>query len=232
MELIEFKNIYKTYKNGVTALCDVNVAIGKGEFVFVIGASGSGKSTFIKLLYREEKPTKGEVYVGGINVAKLRNGKVYKLRRKLGIVFQDYKLLPKKTVYENVAFALKMYGLNSGEIREKTIKALDQVGLKDKWRSFPDQLSGGEQQRVSIARAIVNNPKVLICDEPTGNLDPVTSLEVMKVIDDINKSLGTTIIMATHDKEIVNKFKKRVLLLDKGILVSDAVKGTYKNERN
>ena len=232
MELIEFKNIYKTYKNGVTALCDVNVAIGKGEFVFVIGASGSGKSTFIKLLYREEKPTKGEVFVGGINVAKLRNGKVYKLRRKLGIVFQDYKLLPKKTVYENVAFALKMYGLNSSEIREKTIKALEQVGLKDKWRSFPDQLSGGEQQRVSIARAIVNNPKVLICDEPTGNLDPVTSLEVMKVIDDINKSLGTTIIMATHDKEIVNKFKKRVLLLYKGILVSDTVKGTYKNERN
>ena len=232
MELIEFKNIYKTYKNGVTALCDVNVSIKKGEFVFVIGASGSGKSTFIKLLYREEKPTKGEVYVGGINVAKLRNGKVYKLRRKLGIVFQDYKLLPKKTVYENVAFALKMYGLNNSEIREKTIKALEQVGLKDKWRSFPDQLSGGEQQRVSIARAIVNNPKVLICDEPTGNLDPVTSLEVMNVIDDINKNLGTTIIMATHDKEIVNKFKKRVLLLDKGVLVSDMTKGTYKNERN
>ena len=232
MELIELKNIEKRYKNGVTALCNVNVEIGRGEFVFVIGASGSGKSTFIKLLYREEKPTKGEVYVGGINVAKLRNGKVYKLRRKLGIVFQDYKLLPKKTVYENVAFALKMYGLNNSEIREKTIQALDQVGLKEKWRSFPDQLSGGEQQRVSIARAIVNNPKVLICDEPTGNLDPVTSLEVMKVIEKINKELGTTIIMATHDKEIVNKFKKRVLVLDKGLLVSDMTKGTYKNERN
>ena len=232
MELIELKDVNKRYKNGVTALCDVNVEIKKGEFVFVIGASGSGKSTFIKLLYREEKPTKGSVFVGGINVAKLRNGKVYKLRRKLGIVFQDYKLLTKKTVYENVAFALKMYGLNNNEIRTKTIKALEQVGLKDKWRSFPDQLSGGEQQRVSIARAIVNEPKVLICDEPTGNLDPVTSLDVMKVIDEINKELGTTIIMATHDKEIVNKFKKRVLVLDKGILVSDMAKGTYKNERN
>ena len=232
MELIELKDVNKRYKNGVTALCDLNVSISKGEFVFVIGASGSGKSTFIKLLYREEKPTKGSVYVGGINVAKLRNGKVYKLRRKLGIVFQDYKLLPKKTVYENVAFALKMYGLKSSEIREKTIKALEQVGLKEKWRSFPDQLSGGEQQRVSIARAIVNEPKVLICDEPTGNLDPVTSLEVMKEIDKINKELGTTIIMATHDKDIVNKFKKRVLLLEKGILISDMVKGTYKNERN
>ncbi len=232
MELIELKDVNKRYKNGVTALCDLNVSIGKGEFVFVIGASGSGKSTFIKLLYREEKPTKGSVFVGGINVAKLRNGKVYKLRRKLGIVFQDYKLLPKKTVYENVAFALQMYGLNSSEIREKTIKALEQVGLKEKWRSFPDQLSGGEQQRVSIARAIVNEPKVLICDEPTGNLDPVTSMEVMKEIEKINKELGTTIIMATHDKEIVNKFKKRVLVLDKGILVNDMTKGTYKNERN
>ena len=232
MELIELKDVNKRYKNGVTALCDLNVSIGKGEFVFVIGASGSGKSTFIKLLYREEKPTKGSVFVGGINVAKLRNGKVYKLRRKLGIVFQDYKLLPKKTVYENVAFALQMYGLSSSEIRNKTIKALEQVGLKDKWRSFPDQLSGGEQQRVSIARAIVNEPKVLICDEPTGNLDPVTSMEVMKEIEKINKELGTTIIMATHDKEIVNKFKKRVLVLDKGILINDMAKGTYKNERN
>ncbi len=232
MELIELKDVNKRYKNGVTALCDLNVSISKGEFVFVIGASGSGKSTFIKLLYREEKPTKGSVFVGGINVAKLRNGKVFKLRRKLGIVFQDYKLLPKKTVYENVAFALQMYGLSSGEIREKTIKALEQVGLKEKWRSFPDQLSGGEQQRVSIARAIVNEPKVLICDEPTGNLDPVTSMEVMKEIEKINKELGTTIIMATHDKEIVNKFKKRVLVLDKGILINDMAKGTYKNERN
>ena len=182
----------------------------------------------IKLLYRQEKPTSGEVYVGGINVAKLRNGKVYKLRRKLGIVFQDYKLLPKKTVYENVAFALEVYGLKKDEIRKRTIKALEQVGLKDKLRSYPDQLSGGEQQRVSIARAIVNEPKVLICDEPTGNLDHKTALEIMKVIDDINKELGTTIIMATHSLEIVNKMKKRVIEIEKGVVERDEMKGKIK----
>ncbi len=230
MELIQFKNVFKQYKNGVTALCDVDMEIGKGEFVFVIGSSGSGKSTLVKLIYREEKPTKGEVFVGGINVAKLKNRKVYKLRRKIGIVFQDYKLLPKKTVYENVSFALSMYGLGSDEIRKKTLKAIEQVGLKEKWRCFPDQLSGGEQQRVSIARAIVNNPKVLICDEPTGNLDPETSFDIMKVIGQINKELGTTIIMATHDKDIVNKYKKRVIALDNGMVVNDKMKGTYKNE--
>ena len=227
MELIYFKNVYKQYKNGVNALVDVNLAIEKGDFVFVIGASGSGKSTLIKLLYREEKPTRGDVYIGGIKVSKLRNRKVYKLRRKLGIVFQDYKLLPKKTVYENVAFALLVYGLKETEIRKRVLKALDQVGLKGKYRSYPDQLSGGEQQRVSIARAIVNNPKVLICDEPTGNLDPETSKEIMDVIESINKEWGTTIIMATHDKDIVNRMKKRVLLLDKGILVSNKEKGGY-----
>ena len=192
MQLIELKNVYKRYANGVTALCDVNLTISKGEFVFVIGASGSGKSTLIKLLYRQEKPTKGEVYVGGVNVAKLRNGKVYKLRRKLGIVFQDYKLLPKMTVYENVAFALEVYGLKREEVRRRTLKAIEQVGLKDKVRSYPNELSGGEQQRVSIARAIVNNPKVLICDEPTGNLDPRISMEVMKVIESIENNYNNT----------------------------------------
>lgn len=230
MQLIELKNVYKRYNNGVSALCDVNLAISKGEFVFIIGASGSGKSTLIKLLYRQEKPTKGEVFVGGVNVAKLRNGKVYKLRRKLGIVFQDYKLLPKKTVYENVAFALEVYGLKKEEIRRRSIKAIEQVGLKDKLRSYPDELSGGEQQRVSIARAIVNDPKVLICDEPTGNLDPKTSMEVMKVIESINEDLGTTIIMATHDEKIVNKMKKRVIVIDKGLVAKDIMKGKYKNE--
>jgi len=230
MQLIEIRDVTKRYNNGVTALCDVNLNISKGEFVFVIGASGSGKSTLIKLLYRQEKPTRGEVYVGGINVAKLRNGRVYKLRRKLGIVFQDYKLLPKKTVFENVAFALEIYGLKESEVRKRTIKALEQVGLKDKLRSYPDELSGGEQQRVSIARAIVNDPKVLICDEPTGNLDPETSMEIMKVIDDINKELGTTIIMATHAKDIVNKMKKRVVTLDKGLIIKDTMKGNYRSE--
>ena len=230
MQLIEVKNVMKRYNNGVTALVDCNLQISKGEFIFVIGSSGSGKSTLIKLLYRQEKPTKGDVYVGGINVAKLRNGKVYKLRRKLGIVFQDYKLLPKMTVFENVAFALEVYGLKEEEIRKRTLKALEQVGLKDKLRSYPANLSGGEQQRVSIARAIVNNPKVLICDEPTGNLDPETSIEIMKVIEDINKELGTTVIMATHDKDIVNRMKKRVILINKGIIVSDTEKGKYKDE--
>lgn len=231
MAFIELKNCYKVYKNGVTALAGIDLEIQKGEFVFVVGTSGSGKSTFIKLLYREERPTKGEVFVGGINVAKLRNGKVYKLRRKLGIVFQDYKLLSKKTVYENVAFALSVYGYKDDEIRKRTLKSLEQVGLKEKFRCYPDQLSGGEQQRVSIARAIVNNPKVLICDEPTGNLDPEISMEIMKVIEEINISTGTTVIMATHDKEIVNKMKKRVIKLDKGLVVSDTEKGKYKDER-
>ncbi len=228
MSLIEVKNCFKVYNNGVTAVADLNLSIQKGEFVFVIGASGSGKSTLIKMLYREERPTKGSVIVGGINVAKLRNSKVYKLRRKLGIVFQDFKLLPKLTVYENVAFALEAIGMKSEEIRPKVLKSLESVGLKDKIRSFPNQLSGGEQQRVCIARAIVNNPKLLICDEPTGNLDPKISKEIVNILDKINKESGTTIIMATHDKEIVNRMKKRVILLENGILTSDYMKGSYK----
>ena len=230
MQLIELRNVYKRYPNGVSALCDINLEISKGEFVFIIGETASGKSSIIKLLYRQERPTSGEVFVGGINVARLRNGKVYKLRRKLGIVFQDYKLLPKMTVYENVAFALEIYGLKKSEVRKRTLEAIEQVGLKDKVRSFPDELSGGEQQRVSIARAIVNSPKVLICDEPTGNLDPKTSMEIMKVIESINVDLGTTIIMATHDEKIVNKMKKRVVVIEKGLVVSDTMKGKYKNE--
>jgi len=228
MKFIQIKNCYKVYKNGVTAVADLTLNINKGEFVFVIGASGSGKSTLIKMLYREEKPTKGNVEIGGINVGKLRNRTVYKLRRKLGIVFQDFKLLPKLTVYENVAFALECIGMKSSDIRPKVIKALEHVGLKDKIRSFPNELSGGEQQRVCIARAIVNDPKLLICDEPTGNLDPNTSKEIMKVLDTINKDLGTTIIMATHDKDIVNKMKKRVIVLDNGVLIEDHEKGSYK----
>ena len=228
MEFIKFKNVEKTYKNGVNAVYDMNLDIKKGEFVFVIGASGSGKSTLIKMLYREERPTKGEIFVGGVNVAKVKNSKVYKLRRKIGIVFQDYKLLPKLTVYENVAFALEIYGLPTNEVKRKVLKALDLVGLKQRTKSYPNQLSGGEQQRVAIARAIVNSPKLLICDEPTGNLDPDTSLEVMKVIEKIN-DLGTTVVMATHDREMVNKMKKRVVLLDKGKLVKDYEKGSYTN---
>ncbi len=230
MKLIELKKVSKTYPNGVTALADISVPINKGEFVFVIGASGCGKSTFVKLLYREEKPTTGTVTIGGLNVGKIKNGKVYKLRRKLGIVFQDYeiKLLTKLTVYENVAFALECVGMTGKEIRPKVMKALERVGLKDKVRSFPNELSGGEKQRVCIARAIVNDPKILICDEPTGNLDPETSQDIMRVIENINNELGTTIIMATHDLQIVDRMKKRVLIIQKGVLTDDIPPGQYK----
>ena len=231
MEFIRFDEVEKTYPNGVTAVYGLNLKIKKGDFVFIIGESGSGKSTVMKMLYREEKPTSGEIIIGGVKVNKLRNRKVYKLRRKLGVVFQDFKLLPKLTVYENVAFVLEMFGYPKSEVRAKTIKALDLVGLKEKVKEYPDKLSGGEQQRVAIARAIVNAPKLLICDEPTGNLDPKTSLEIMKVLEVIN-NLGTTVIVVTHDSNIVNKMKKRVILIDKGRLKKDFEKGTYdKNER-
>ena len=232
MEFIRIENVEKTYSTGVTALYGLNLKIKKGDFVFIIGASGSGKSTLMKMLYREEKPTQGEIVIGGVRVDKLRNRKVYKLRRKIGIVFQDFKLLPKLTVYENVAFVLEMYGYDKKEVRAKTLKALDLVGLKEKVKSYPHELSGGEQQRVAIARAIVNAPKLVICDEPTGNLDPDTSLEIMKVLEVIN-NLGTTVIVVTHDRDVVNKMKKRVILLDRGRLKKDFEKGTYdKNEKH
>lgn len=232
MKFIEFKNVTKTYKNGITACADVSVNIDKGEFVFVIGRTASGKSSFIKMLYREERPTKGQVMVGGVNVGRLRNRKVYKFRRKVGIVFQDYKLLPNLNAYENVAFALECVGMKGSEIRPKVLKALEIVGLKDKVRSFPKELSGGEQQRVCIARAIVNEPKLLVCDEPTGNLDPKTSKEVMDVIESINRDLETTVIMATHDEKIVNRMKKRVLVIQDGILIGDHEKGSYRTSES
>ena len=228
MKFIRIEDCYKVYKNGVTASAGINLEIDKGEFVFIIGATGCGKSTLIKMLYREEKPTKGKVIVGGVDVARLRNRKVYKLRRKIGIVFQDFKLLPKLSVYDNVAFPLNSMGLPKKEIKQRVITALELVGLKDKIRSYPRELSAGMQQRVCIARAMVNGPKLLICDEPTGNLDPETSKEIMDVLDGINKNLGTTIVMVTHDKDIVNKMKKRVILLDNGVVVSDEKKGKYK----
>ena len=226
MELIRVADVQKTYPTGTVALYDFNVSISKGEFVFVIGASGSGKSTFIKMLYREEKPDKGSIIIGGINVAKLKNRKVYILRRKIGVVFQDFKLLPKLTVFENVAFAMEVFGYDKRKIQKRVMEVLDLVGLKHKVRQYPNQLSGGEQQRVVIARAIVNNPKLLICDEPTGNLDPDTSMGIMKVLEDINK-LGTTIIMATHYRDIVNRMNKRVICLEEGRLKQDIEKGKY-----
>ena len=229
MDLIVLRNVRKQYKTGVVAIHDLNLNISKGDFVFVIGSTGCGKSTLIKMLYREEKPTSGKIIVGGLDVAKLRNSKVYKLRRKIGVVFQDFKLLNKSTVYENVAFALEVLGSPKDEIHDKVLKALELVGLKHKAKNYPHQLSGGEQQRVAIARAIVNGPKLLICDEPTGNLDANTSMEIMQVLEEINK-LGTTIIMVTHDTVIVDKLKKRTILLDSGRILKDYEKGTYVDE--
>ena len=227
MDLIRLKNVKKTYKTGTTAIYDLSLNIQKGEFVFIIGSTGCGKSTLIKMLYREEKPTEGKILVGGLDVGKIKNRKVYKLRRKIGIVFQDYHLLPNSTAYENVAFALEVLGLPKAEIHSKVMKVLDLVGLKTKAKQYPAHLSGGEQQRVAIARAIVNGPKILICDEPTGNLDPKTSMEIMEVLKAINE-LGTTIIMVTHDIDIVDIMKKRVILLDSGRIVKDYKEGEYK----
>ena len=230
-EIISMKNVYKTYPNGVGALFDLNLSVALGEFVFIIGGSGSGKSTLIKMLYREEKPTRGEIVLGGVNVGKLRNSKVYKLRRLIGVVFQDYKLLPKLTVYENVAFALDVTGADSKTIRKRVIDVLDKVGLKHKAKEYPDTLSGGEQQRVAIARAVVNRPKILICDEPTGNLDPKISMEIMEILDKINKEYKTTILMVTHDIDIVKKMKKRVIVIKEGRLVKDYKEGKFVDEK-
>lgn len=231
MDFIRIKDVKMTYKSGVTALYDLSLNISKGEFVFVIGATGCGKSSLVKLLYREIKPTNGQIIVGGIDVGRLRNRQVYKIRRKIGVVFQDYKLLEKLNVYENVAFALEIFGLPKDEIHTKVLKVLELVGLKNKAKMLPKELSGGEQQRVAIARAIVNEPKLLICDEPTGNLDPKTSLEIMDVLEEINK-LGTTIIMVTHDISIVNKMKKRTILLEAGRVLKDYPEGDYKDEEH
>ena len=202
MKLIKVEHAYKIYKNGTTAIADLSVTIDKGEFVFVIGSTGSGKSTFIKMLYREEKPTRGKVIVGGIDVAKLRNSKVYKLRRKLGVVFQDFKLLPKLNVYENVSFALETLGLPNNEIRPKVLKAIEAVGLKEKTRNLPSELSGGEQQRVAIARALANDPKLLICDEPTGNLDKETEDEILNIFKELAHKENKCVIIVTHSKNV------------------------------
>ena len=225
------KNVYKTYPNGVGAIFNLNLSIERGDFVFIIGGSGSGKSTLIKMLYREEKPSRGEIILGGVNVVKLRNSRVYKLRRLIGVVFQDYKLLPKLTVYENVAFALEVTGVDGKEIRKRVIDVLGKVGLKHKAKEYPDILSGGEQQRVAIARAVVNRPKILICDEPTGNLDPTISMEIMDILEKINREYGTTILMVTHDIDIVKRLKKRVIVLKDGRLEKDYKEGSFVDEK-
>lgn len=229
MAFIECIGVRKQFKTGVVAIHNLDLTIDKGEFAFVIGSTGCGKSTLVNMLYRKERPTSGKILIGGLDVAKLRNSKVYKLRRKIGVVFQDYKLLSRLNVYENVAFTLEVLGLPKDEIHTKVLKVLELVGLKGRAKNYPHELSGGEQQRVAIARSIVNGPKILICDEPTGNLDPKTSDEIMDVLEEINK-LGTTIIMVTHDIDIVDRLKKRTILLDNGRILKDYAKGTYKNE--
>lgn len=223
--MIKLLNVTKKYPNTV-ALKDVTLEIERGEFVFLVGSSGAGKSTLMKLLYREESPTTGKVIVGGVDVSRISNDNVPNLRRHMGIIFQDYKLLQNQTVYDNVAYVIRTLGMRSKEVDERVKGALKIVGLSHKMYSKPTELSGGEQQRVGIARAIVNGPKLLIADEPTGNLDPTTSMEVMEILDQINQR-GITIIISTHDHTIVNHFRKRVIALDNGEIVRDVEGGTY-----
>ena len=227
--MIEFKNVSKVYNKNVKALSNVELSIDKGEFVFLVGPSGAGKSTFIKMLLKEVEPTTGNIVIGDEDLSKIKRRQIPYHRRKIGMVFQDFRLIPTLNVYENVAFAMRVVGASPKEIRKRVPMVLSLVGLSDKYKMFPSELSGGEQQRVSIARAIVNNPKVLIADEPTGNLDPDTAKEIMELIDDINKA-GTTVLMATHAKDIVNSMKKRVIAIDKGEVVSDVQKGGYEYE--
>ncbi len=221
---IEFKGVSKVYQTGTHALSDVNITINSGEFVFVVGSSGAGKSTFMKLIMREEKSNTGIINVNGFNLNKIRHSQVPLLRRTMGIVFQDFRLIPNMTVFENVAFAMHVTGAQSREIRIQVSKALSLVGLGDKARSMPNQLSGGEQQRVGLARALVNNPEIIIADEPTGNVDPNMSYEIVTLLTEINKR-GTTIIMVTHDHNLVRDFGHRVIMLDKGRIVADNAGG-------
>lgn len=224
--MIDMKNVSVIYDNGAVALENVNVHIGKGEFVFIVGASGAGKSTFVKLLLREILPTSGAIRVNGNDVVHMQHDEVPYLRRGLGVIFQDYRLLPEKTVFENVAFAMQVIEAPRRKMQRSVNSVLDVVGLREKYKCFPNQLSGGEQQRVAIARAIVNDPAILIADEPTGNLDPETSWEIMDIFRRIN-AVGTTIVMATHDKTIVDTMKKRVIAINDGHIVRDDVRGGY-----
>ena len=227
--MIVFEGVTKVYDPNVVALNDVSFVIDKGEFVFVVGASGSGKSTVIRLLLKELEPTDGRIIVGGRDLGRLKRSKVPHLRRNVGCVFQDFKLLPNRTAAENVAYALKVQGESRSAIRNKVPEVLGLVGLTHKMNSYPDELSGGEQQRVSVARAFVNQPPLLVCDEPTGNLDPDTSVGIMQLLYRINRS-GTTILMVTHDREMVDKMRKRVIALEEGVLARDERRGGYASE--
>lgn len=224
--MIEMQDVKKQYPNGIMAVNGMNIRIKQGEFVYVVGPSGAGKSTFIKMMYREEKPTSGLITVDGMNLSKMKNRHVPFLRRNIGVVFQDFKLLPTLTVFENVAFALEVIEEQPKDIKKRVMEVLSLVGLKHKIRMLPTELSGGEQQRVSIARSIVNKPKVVIADEPTGNLDPETSWDIMNLLEEINMQ-GTTIIMATHNREIVNTIKHRVIAIENGRIVRDEQRGEY-----
>ncbi len=224
--MISVQHVTKVYKNDVTALDDVTVEVEKSEFVFIVGASGSGKSTFIRLLLKEEEATKGDIFVAGKNLAKLTPWKVPYLRRNIGTVFQDFKLLQDKTVFDNVGFALEVIGKPKHVIDQRVPEILEIVGLGDKINNYPDELSGGEQQRVSIARACVNRPLLLLADEPTGNLDPSTSVDIMRLLDRVNR-IGTTVVMATHDQAIVDAMRRRVIELDAGKVIRDQSRGVY-----
>lgn len=227
--MIKMKDIYKTYSNGVTALNGVSIDVDQGEFVYIVGPSGAGKSTLVKLIYREEIPSKGSIQIINMDLNNLKERNVPFLRRDIGVIFQDFKLLPKLTVYENIAFALEVIETSPKAIRKRVMDVLDLVGLKNKARFMPAELSGGEQQRVSIARAIVNTPRIVIADEPTGNLDPETSRDIMRIFEQINER-GTTVLMATHNREIVNSMKKRVIAVDGGLIVRDEHRGEYSYE--
>ncbi|MBS0990613.1 cell division ATP-binding protein FtsE [Lacticaseibacillus paracasei] len=227
--MIQMENVTKQYANGVTAIKNLNLEIHDGEFVYVIGPSGAGKSTFVKMLYHELMPTSGTIKIDDFDFATMKPSRVPFLRRHIGIVFQDFKLLPRLTVYENIAYAMQVIEAPDEKIKDRVLEVLGLVGLEQKLRRFPDELSGGEQQRVSVARAIVNKPKVLIADEPTGNLDPQTSDEIVDILERINAS-GTTVIMATHNKDIVNERQHRLLEIAGGCLVRDEEGGTYGNE--
>jgi cell division transport system ATP-binding protein len=224
--MIRVNGVTKIYKGDVYALRDISFEIAKGEFVFLVGASGSGKSTLTRLLLREDLPTRGELHVAGKNIVSLASWKVPQLRRNIGCVFQDFKLLPNKTIFENVAFAMEVIGRPKSAIDKAVPEVLDLVGLVDKQSNYPDELSGGEQQRVSIARAFVNRPQILIADEPTGNLDPNTTVEIMRLLDLINRA-GTTMLIATHDHSVVDAMRKRVIELDKGVIIRDQERGVY-----
>lgn len=224
--MIRFNDVNKVYDNGTVALKNINITIERGEFVFLIGSSGAGKTTVTKLLMREENVTSGEVLLDGENICTYKRRQIPYLRRKMGVVFQDFRLLPDRTVYENIEFAMRAIGADKREIKKRIPIILNQVGLSPKADIFPNQLSGGEQQRVSLARAIINNPSILIADEPTGNLNPQAASEIMEIIDNINKR-GTTVIMATHAQDIVNKYRKRVIQIEYGEMVRDEMEGGY-----